>query len=45
VYVSTALRREFVEERDAVIDLLLSGREPPRAASCPESCPFRGVCG
>jgi CRISPR-associated protein Csa1 len=45
VYVSTALRRGFVEERDAVIDLLLSGREPPRAASCPESCPFRGVCG
>jgi CRISPR-associated protein Csa1 len=44
VYISAGLRREFVEERDAVIDLLTSGREPPKAASCPESCPYRGVC-
>lgn len=44
VYVSTALRGGFLEARDELIDLLLSGREPPRPASCPESCPYRGVC-
>jgi len=44
VYISAGLRKEFVEERDALIDLLISGREPPRAANCPESCPYRGVC-
>lgn len=44
VYLSTQLRAEFVESRDEVIDMLVSGREPPRATSCPESCPYRGVC-
>lgn len=45
VYISTQLRREFVEERDELVDTLLSGREPPKASRCPESCPYRGVCG
>jgi len=45
VYVSTHLRSEFVEARDEVVDMLVSGREPPRAPACPETCPFRGVCG
>jgi len=44
VYISAGLRKEFIEERDTLIDLLISGREPPRAANCPESCPYRGVC-
>jgi len=44
VYISTGLRAEFVERRDELIDMLLSGREPPKAASCPEACPYRGVC-
>jgi len=44
VYISTSLRREFVEARDELIDMLLSGREPPRASSCPSSCPYRGEC-
>ncbi|MCX8181384.1 MAG: type I-A CRISPR-associated protein Cas4/Csa1 [Thermofilaceae archaeon] len=44
VYVSTNLRREFIESRDELIDLLVSGREPPKAPNCPESCPFKGVC-
>jgi len=45
VYLSSSLRNSFLEARDDLIDLLLSGREPPRAASCPEHCPYRGVCG
>jgi len=44
VYLSTTLRREFLERRDELIDVLVSGREPPRAANCPEACPYRGVC-
>lgn len=44
VYISTSLRGEFLEARDELIDMLISGREPPRATSCPRSCPFRGEC-
>ncbi|MEM0267324.1 MAG: type I-A CRISPR-associated protein Cas4/Csa1 [Thermofilum sp.] len=44
IYLSTGLRRGFIEQRDELIDLLVSGRDPPRAANCPEACPFRGVC-
>ena len=44
VYISSSLRREFLEERDNVIDMLISDREPPKPVSCPESCPFRGEC-
>lgn len=44
VYISTGLRAEFVERRDELIDMLVSGREPPRAGDCPDSCPFRGAC-
>ena len=45
VYVGPDLRRAFVDARDEVIDVLLSGREPPRAADCPSSCPYLEVCG
>lgn len=44
VYLSPALRASFIESRDELIDILLSGREPPKAKACPESCPFIGVC-
>lgn len=44
VYISPYLRKEFLEARDEVIDLILSEREPPIADFCPESCPYRGVC-
>jgi CRISPR-associated protein Csa1 len=45
VYISTSLRSDFIDARDEVIDMLVSGKEPPRAEVCPETCPFRGVCG
>ncbi len=43
-YLSTSLRKFFIDERDEVIDLLLSEREPPKPLNCPESCPFYSVC-
>ena len=45
VYVGPDLRRAFIDSRDEVVDMLLSSREPPRAADCPSSCPYLGVCG
>ncbi|MEM2794537.1 MAG: type I-A CRISPR-associated protein Cas4/Csa1 [Thermofilaceae archaeon] len=45
VYISTRLRAEFIEQRDELNDILLSGREPLKAENCPDSCPYRGVCG
>ena len=44
IYVSPELRKAFIDARDEVIDMLISGREPPKALNCPSSCPFRGVC-
>ena len=44
VYVGPDLRRAFIDSRDEVVDMLLSSREPPRAADCPSSCPYLGVC-
>jgi CRISPR-associated protein Csa1 len=46
VYIGPDLRREFIDSRDEVIDLILTGREPPRAAGeCVPSCPYIGICG
>ncbi len=45
VYISPALRHDFIEARDEVMDMLLSDREPPRSTGCPETCPFREVRG
>lgn len=44
VYVSPRLRGEFLEMRDDLVDLLLSGREPAKPLSCPEFCPYKGAC-
>jgi len=44
VYVSNDLRRWFLEERDDIIDMLLSEREPPADKNCPQTCPFYKVC-
>ncbi|MEZ0394287.1 MAG: type I-A CRISPR-associated protein Cas4/Csa1 [Desulfurococcaceae archaeon] len=44
IYVNSYLRRWFVDERDAIIDMLVEGREPPRDAQCNPACPFRRVC-
>ena len=44
VYVSNSLRRWFLEERDNIIEILLSDEEPPVDNKCKESCPFYKVC-
>jgi len=46
IYVGPDLRREFIDARDEVIDLILTGREPPKATGeCAPSCPYLGICG
>jgi CRISPR-associated protein Csa1 len=44
IYISPDLRRDFIDARDEVIDILLSEREPPKAVSCHATCPYREVC-
>ncbi len=44
VYISNSLRRWFIDERDEIIDFLLSEEEPPKCASIDKNCPYRGVC-
>ena len=43
VYISPALRREFLISRDEAIDII-SGPEPQLPPSCPTYCPYREVC-
>lgn len=45
VHLGPDLRRDFIDSRDEVIDMVLSEREPPKALNCPQACPFRHVCG
>lgn len=45
VYIGPDLRRAFIDSRDEVIDMILSGREPPKAVECPNTCPYLEVCG
>lgn len=44
VYASSYSRRLFIEERDALIDMLIEKREPPRDTKCPQTCPYYKVC-
>jgi len=44
IYVSSDLRKEFLDARDEVIDLILTEREPPKASSCSTACPFKNSC-
>lgn len=44
VYIGPDLRREFIDSRDEVIDMLLSEREPPKAVTCPKTCPLKKHC-
>ena len=44
VYIDNSLRHEFLEQRDEIIDMLLSEREPPVNPTCPRSCPFYNHC-
>lgn len=42
--IGDALRSEFLERRDELQMMLIRGREPPVADSCPKGCLFWGVC-
>jgi len=44
VYISNELRRWFLDERDEIIDMILSEEEPPKPTTCPVNCPFKEVC-
>ncbi len=44
VYINGGLRHEFLEQRDEIIDMLLSEREPPVNPVCPRTCPFYNYC-
>ena len=44
IYISTTLRKEFIDSRDELIDMIVDDIEPPKANSCPATCPFRDVC-
>ncbi len=45
LYISSYLRKDFIDARDEVIDMILSEREPPKATSCNPACPFKSYCG
>ena len=44
VYVDNMLRREFLENRDEVIDVLMRATPPPRAGNCSRECPLWSAC-
>ncbi|MCS7109125.1 MAG: type I-A CRISPR-associated protein Cas4/Csa1 [Sulfolobales archaeon] len=44
IYVTSELRKDFIDSRDEVVDMLLSDREPPKAQACIPSCPYRNQC-
>lgn len=45
LYISSYLRKDFIDSRDEVIDMILSEREPPRATLCNPVCPLKNYCG
>ena len=44
VYLGSDERIAFIEARDELIELLLSGVDPGMPGRCPKSCPFVRVC-
>jgi len=42
--VGDELRREFIEVRDEIAELIESGIDPGKPAQCPKYCSFSGVC-
>jgi len=44
VYLGPGLRRQFLENRDEAIEVLMSYRPPPRAQRCSPSCPLKHAC-
>ncbi|QIW22812.1 type I-A CRISPR-associated protein Cas4/Csa1 [Sulfolobus sp. S-194] len=43
-YISPDMRREILDKRDEVIEMILNGRDPGKPVKCPETCPFYEVC-
>ncbi|MEM1830601.1 MAG: type I-A CRISPR-associated protein Cas4/Csa1 [Desulfurococcaceae archaeon] len=44
VYINSHLRKWFIAERDAIIDMLIEKKEPPRDSNCSSACPYYKVC-
>lgn len=44
VKVSDELRREFLEERDRLMEILYHEKDPGLPNNCPESCPYYFYC-
>ena len=45
VYISPELRKEFIDQRDEAIEIIMSGSDPGLASECPNTCPFLEACG
>ena len=45
IYISPDLRKEFIDQRDEAIDIVITGSDPGLASNCPQSCPFLEICG
>lgn len=43
-YISTDLRKEFLDSRDEIIDLIMAEKDPGISNSCPTYCPFYNYC-
>lgn len=44
IYISSDLRKDFLDHRDDTIDMIISEREPRPSPPCPDTCPFKNVC-
>jgi len=44
VYIGAEQRREFIDARDEVIEMLINEEEPPKAVECIQSCPYINIC-
>lgn len=44
-YISPDLRKEFLDARDEVIDMLSQEKDPGMPITCSPSCPFLNYCG
>jgi len=42
--VGDELRREFIEVRDEIAELVDSGIDPGKPNQCPKFCSYYGVC-
>ncbi len=45
VYIGNEERLLFLRARDEAAEIVMSGEDPGRPPACPDTCPFRAVCG